>query len=153
MCVRDNDAAPFIWPEPPAQQSAPRLRSVLEIDAQVLAGYSLTEHQWNKVQQQPYFQKHPEARVADVESIAQTITSNYKSGYMLYTQFVPNPNQPESPPRFLTPRECARLMGVPESFKVPGCGNKGQFYRQIGNAVSPPVIKCIVEALVSQSLL
>jgi site-specific DNA-cytosine methylase len=36
-------------------------------------------------------------------------------------------------------------MGFPESFTIPAVKNAGQngFYRQIGNAVCPPVIQAI----------
>ena len=69
-------------------------------------------------------------------------------------------------PRFLTPRECARLQGFPDSFKLPpdstqtdmggggrashgddgsggGKGRPAQTYRLLGNAVCPPVISAI----------
>jgi DNA (cytosine-5)-methyltransferase 1 len=48
-------------------------------------------------------------------------------------------------PRFFSPRECARLMGFPDSFQIPSRKNESQngFYRQIGNAVCPPVIQSI----------
>lgn len=41
-------------------------------------------------------------------------------------------------PRRLTPRECARLMGFPESFNIPVSDT--QAYRQFGNSVAVPVI-------------
>ena len=49
-------------------------------------------------------------------------------------------------PRFLTPRECARLMGFPDAFPTPPAGDvkrTAEFYHQIGNAVCPPVIEVI----------
>ncbi len=42
-------------------------------------------------------------------------------------------------PRRLTPRECARLMGFPDSFKIPVSDT--QAYRQFGNSVAVPVIR------------
>jgi DNA (cytosine-5)-methyltransferase 1 len=42
-------------------------------------------------------------------------------------------------PRRLTPRECARLMGLPDDFKIPVSDT--QAYRQFGNSVVMPVIK------------
>ncbi len=44
-------------------------------------------------------------------------------------------------PRKLTPRECARLQGFPESFKIPVSDT--QAYKQFGNSVSVSVIKAI----------
>ncbi len=46
-------------------------------------------------------------------------------------------------PRMLTPRECARLQGYPENFKIHRQDN--QAYRQFGNSVAVPMIKIIVE--------
>lgn len=43
--------------------------------------------------------------------------------------------------RTLTPRECARLQGFPDSFKIPVSNT--QAYRQFGNTVSVPVIKAL----------
>ncbi|CAA6800917.1 MAG: DNA-cytosine methyltransferase (EC [uncultured Thiotrichaceae bacterium] len=42
-------------------------------------------------------------------------------------------------PRRLTPRECARLMGYPDSFKIPVSDT--QAYKQFGNSVAVPVIR------------
>lgn len=47
--------------------------------------------------------------------------------------------------RTLTPRECARLQGFPESFKILVSDN--QAYRQFGNTVSVPVIKAIAKKI------
>lgn len=44
--------------------------------------------------------------------------------------------------RKLTPRECARFQGFPDSFKFPDIANS-HLYKQIGNSVSIPVIKKI----------
>lgn len=44
-------------------------------------------------------------------------------------------------PRRLTPRECARLMGFPDDFKIPVSDT--QAYRQFGNSVVVPVIKAV----------
>lgn len=41
--------------------------------------------------------------------------------------------------RKLAPRECARVMGFPEDFKIPA--NDSQAYKQFGNSVVVPVLK------------
>ena len=46
-------------------------------------------------------------------------------------------------PRFLTPRECARLMGFADTFAIPD--DTTRFYQQIGNAVVPPVVEAVAE--------
>ena len=47
--------------------------------------------------------------------------------------------------RKLTPRECARLQGFPESFIFPKTQTNGHLYKQIGNSVTIPVIARIAE--------
>ena len=58
--------------------------------------------------------------------------------------------------RKLTPRECARFQGFPDTFLLPGFDNTtnksesnslGQLYKQIGNSVSVPVIERIANCL------
>ena len=53
--------------------------------------------------------------------------------------------QGEGNPRRLTPRECARLMGFPDTFAIPVSDT--QAYRQFGNSVVVPVVKAIAGAL------
>lgn len=47
--------------------------------------------------------------------------------------------------RLLTPRECARLQGFPESYILPG--RRSTAYKQIGNAVCVPVAKQVIRDL------
>lgn len=49
-------------------------------------------------------------------------------------------------PRKLTPRECARLQGFPESFIIPVSDT--QAYKQFGNSVAVPVIRAIAREIV-----
>lgn len=44
-------------------------------------------------------------------------------------------------PRMLTPRECARLQGFPENFRISQ--SKKNAYQQFGNSVAVPVIKLL----------
>lgn len=46
----------------------------------------------------------------------------------------------------MTPRECARLQGIPEDFKFTDKYEK-QVYKQIGNSVCVPVVYRIVKEL------
>ena len=52
----------------------------------------------------------------------------------------------ENRPRRLTPRECARLMGFPDTFKIPVSDT--QAYRQCGNSVVMPVMKEVARIMV-----
>ena len=47
--------------------------------------------------------------------------------------------------RLLTPRECARLQGFPDDYKLPS--NDHAAYKQVGNAVCVPVVRAILESL------
>lgn len=53
--------------------------------------------------------------------------------------------------RKLTPRECARLQGFPESFILPE--SKQTAWRVFGNAVPVPIVQTVAEALVEQSII
>ena len=55
---------------------------------------------------------------------------------------------PRRRPRFLTARECARLMGFPDDFTLPpGRQGRSGVYKQLGNAVCPPVVRAVAERL------
>ncbi len=47
--------------------------------------------------------------------------------------------------RKLTPRECARVMGFPENFKIPV--SESQAYKQFGNSVAIPVVTKVAEKI------
>ena len=48
-------------------------------------------------------------------------------------------------PRRLTPRECARLMGFPDSFRIPVSDTRA--YKQFGNSVVVPVMEAVARAM------
>ncbi len=50
--------------------------------------------------------------------------------------------------RKLTPRECARLQGFPESFRLPPGMADAHLYHQFGNSVTVPLIEKIAKELV-----
>jgi DNA (cytosine-5)-methyltransferase 1 len=51
--------------------------------------------------------------------------------------------------RRLTPRECARLQGFPDSYKL--LENDSAVYKQMGNAVSIPVIEAVISDLIENN--
>lgn len=53
-------------------------------------------------------------------------------------------------PRRITPRECARLQGFPDTFTVNPVDNFA--YKQFGNSVSVPVIQALVEDFLKYNL-
>ena len=52
-------------------------------------------------------------------------------------------------PRRITPRECARIQGFPDSFKLHP--NDGFAYKQLGNSVSVPVINAVITDFIRQN--
>lgn len=53
--------------------------------------------------------------------------------------------------RRLTPRECARMMGFPESFKISS--SPAQAYTQFGNAVIVNVVQFIIKDLLNKKII
>lgn len=86
------------------------------LDNTVAPKYTLTDHLWTYLQN--YAEKHKAKGngfgfgLSDLEGVTRTLSARYyKDGSEI---LVPQPNQN---PRRLTPRECARIMGYPDSFK------------------------------------
>ena len=52
-------------------------------------------------------------------------------------------------PRRITPRECARLQGYPESYKL--LDDDKAIYKQMGNGVSVPVIKAVLSDFIEHN--
>ena len=85
-----------------------------------------------------------------------TITSHYGNSVGRgESQLVPCA-APHNPRRFSI-RECARLMGFPDTFRlVPPKANQGDmayrklYYRMFGNAVCPPIVAVIAGAVVDE---
>ncbi|MBQ6436077.1 DNA cytosine methyltransferase [bacterium] len=51
--------------------------------------------------------------------------------------------------RRLTPRECARLQGLPETFTFPDNLAEKYRYQQLGNSVSVPTVRAIIKQLLA----
>ncbi len=67
------------------------------------------------------------------EGIVNTLTSVQKDNLLLWNSNI----------RRLTPRECARLQGFPDTFQFPV--SETQAYKQCGNSMSVPVIKAVIK--------
>jgi len=107
--------------------------------------YTLTAHLWRYLRN--YAQKHREAGngfgygLVTRKDTARTLSARYyKDGSEILVSRGPRKN-----PRRLTPRECARLMGFPDSFRIPVSDT--QAYRQFGNSVVVPVIEAVASAM------
>lgn len=80
---------------------------------------------------------------ADLDRPANTLVARYyKDGKEC---LVP---QKGKNPRFLTPRECARLQGFPEEFMPHP--TRSVAYKQFGNAVPVPLVRAVANSLLRQ---
>lgn len=135
-----RDPVKFSFPK--MRNKKPQLKNILE--EQVDHKYTLTEHLWEYLQN--YAEKHRKLGngfgfgMADLNGISRTLSARYyKDGSEI---LVPNGGRP----RRLTPRECARLMGFPDSFKI--VVSDTQAYRQFGNSVVVPIIKSVASSMI-----
>lgn len=111
----------------------------------VLDKYTLTDNLWLYLQN--YKKKHSAAGngfgfgLVTPESITRTLSARYyKDGSeILFNQGA------KRNPRRLTPRECARLMGFPDTFKINVSDTRA--YKQFGNSVVVPVMETVAEAM------
>ena len=113
----------------------PVMRDILE--KKVEDKYTLSDKLWTYLQ--GYAAKHRAAGngfgygIADPDGISRTLSARYyKDGSEILIE------QEGKNPRRLTPRECARLQGFPDSFKIPVSDT--QAYRQFGNSVVVPLM-------------
>lgn len=116
---------------------APESHFTLGRDARVSDKYTLSDKLWQYLQ--GYAAKHKAAGngfgfgLVDGDSISRTLSARYyKDGSEILVSRGPGNN-----PRRLTPRECARLMGYDDSFRIPVSDT--QAYKQLGNSVAVPV--------------
>ena len=107
----------------------------------VLEKYTLSDKLWSYLQN--YKRKHQVAGngfgfgLVTNESITRTLSARY---YKDGSEILVDQGQIKNPRR-LTPRECARLMGFPDSFKIPVSDTRS--YKQFGNSVVVPVFESI----------
>lgn len=123
----------------------PVMRDILE--KKVDDKYTLSDKLWTYLQN--YAAKHKAAGngfgygIAPLNGVSRTISARYyKDGSeILIAQRGKNP-------RRLTPRECARLQGFPDDFKIPVSDT--QAYKQFGNSVVVPLMENVAKLIVSR---
>lgn len=155
VIVGFRDDVPFSWDDLklPAKGSI-RLKSVLHSEdgsqkaeadytlgpAAIVNGkYTLTDKLWQYLQ--GYAAKHKAAGngfgfgLVTPNDVARTLSARYfKDGSEILVSQGKTRN-----PRRLTPRECARLMGYGDDFRIPVSDT--QAYKQFGNSVAVPVFE------------
>ena len=123
----------------------PTVRDILENE--VDEKYTLSDKLW--IYLQNYAAKHRAAGngfgygIAPLDGVTRTISARYyKDGSEILIE------QDGKNPRRLTPRECARLQGFPDSFKIPVSDT--QAYRQFGNSVVVPLMSDVAGLIVAK---
>jgi len=113
--------------------------------AKVDERYTLTPRLWAYLQ--AYAAKHRAAGngfgfgLVDGDSVTRTLSARYyKDGSEILVS-----QGPRKRPRRLTPRECARLMGLPDDFIIPVSDT--QAYKQFGNSVVMPAMREVALAM------
>lgn len=136
-----RDPRSFTFPELPNLK--PRVKDILE--KKIHPKYTLSDHLWTYLQN--YASKHRAKGngfgfgLVDLKGITRTLSARYfKDGSEI---LVP---QSGKNPRRLTPRECARLMGFPDEFKIVCSDTRA--YRQFGNSVVVPVVQKIADKII-----
>ena len=159
IIVGFDEPVPFDW-DIKYPEHIPVLRDILhpedgseKADEQYTTGklakvnpkYTLTKHLWEYLQ--AYAEKHRKAGngfgygLVTPNDIARTLSARYyKDGSEILIYQGKNRN-----PRRLTPRECARLMGFPDTFQIPVSDT--QAYHQFGNSVIVPVINSVAKLM------
>lgn len=123
------------------------IRSILE--EEVDPKYTLSDKLWNYLQE--YAKKHKAKGngfgfgLTNLDGISRTMSARYyKDGAEI---LIP---QNGLNPRRLTPRECARLQGFPDTFIIPVSDN--QAYKQFGNSVVTPLIQAVGKNIIKEIL-
>jgi len=130
----------------PLPERKVRLRDIIE--EEVDPRYTLSDHLWNYLRE--YARKHRErgngfgyglVNPYDDDAVTRTLSARYyKDGSEILIYQGEGKN-----PRKLTPRECARLMGFPDTHVINVSDT--QAYKQFGNAVVVPVAQFVAEAV------
>lgn len=123
----------------------PVIADILERD--VDTKYTLSDKLWLYLQN--YAAKHKAAGngfgygMAPLDGVSRTLSARYyKDGSEVLIE------QEGKNPRKLTPRECARLQGFPDSFVIPVSDT--QAYRQFGNSVVVPLMANVAKLIVAK---
>lgn len=123
----------------------PVMKDILETS--VDEKYTLSDKLWTYLQN--YAEKHHAAGngfgygIADPNGISRTLSARYyKDGSEILIA------QGNKNPRRLTPRECARLQGFPDAFKI--VVSDTQAYKQFGNSVVVPLMTEVAGLIVSK---
>jgi DNA (cytosine-5)-methyltransferase 1 len=161
VIVGFRDDVPFTWDDlalPP--KGSRKLRHILHPEngselaeshytlaskAVVNPKYILTDNLWKYLQD--YAAKHKAAGngfgfgLVTAEDVSRTLSARY---YKDGSEILISRGEGKTPRR-LTPRECARLMGYGDDFRIPVSDT--QAYKQFGNSVAVPVFREVLRIM------
>ncbi len=128
-------------------QPKPVMKDILFNNDDVDAKYTLSDTLWGWMIR--YADKHKKAGhgfgygIAPLDGVSRTLSARYyKDGTEILIA------QDGKNPRRMTPRECARLQGFPDTFKI--VVSNMQAYKQFGNSVVVPLIENVAELVISK---
>lgn len=107
--------------------------------------YTISDKLWN------YLQERKKIQTAKGNGFGYNLVDpDRQPGYTLSARYYKDGSEnlvptPSGNPRKLTPRECARLMGFPDSFRIPVSDT--QAYKQFGNSVAVPLFEAIAQLI------
>lgn len=144
VCFKDKEQAEkFKFPQP--VNKTRKIRSLLETDVSEEFSYKNSKYytqlktemtnpdtiyQWRRI----YVRENK-------NNLCPTLTANMGTG----GHNVPLVIDEKNDIRKLTPRECARFQGFPDSYILPDNLPKSALYKQIGNSVSVPIVNAIAK--------
>jgi DNA (cytosine-5)-methyltransferase 1 len=141
---------PFMFPYIP--DLGLRARDVLNYDDNPENhGLRVNDEQFDRLRREKYWRP---PHLAWPNTVCSTLVSHYGNAIAQgNSQLVPCLR---GNPRRFTPRECARIMGFPETFILPKQKENQSYmahvkeqYRMLGNAVCPPVIAALAGAILA----
>lgn len=163
MIVGFREPAGFTWDDLRLPEHGPKLSTILHpqdgseaavapwtagTKAVVDKKYTLTPRLWEYLQ--GYAEKHRAAGngfgfgLVDADSVTRTLSARYyKDGSEILVS-----QGKRKRPRRLTPRECARLMGFPDSFQIPVSDT--QAYKLFSQAAVVPMVEAVAKCIVSK---
>ena len=124
-----------------------KVADILE-NGSIAPKYTLTDKLWKYLQDYSVRQKAKGNGfgfgLVGPDSVTRTLSARYyKDGSEILVYQGENRR-----PRRLTPRECARLMGFDDTFRIPVSDT--QAYRQFGNSVVVPAFAAVAKLLASR---
>lgn len=146
IIVGFREPAGFDWTDLVLPEPTKRMADILEPPGSVDPKYTLSPKLWNYLKS--YAAKHKAAGngfgygLVREDSISRTLSARY---YKDGSEILVHQGNGKRPRR-LTPRECARLMGFPDTFLIPVSDT--QAYKQFGNSVVVPVMHEVARIMV-----